>query len=230
MSEQLPTQWHDKSDGIFARLRRYGLTGLAVVAPAGLTVYILYTLVTLLDGWLIQIVPATWRPEYYLGYPIAGTGLVAGVLVILIIGMLTRNFVGTWLVKQAEGVIDNIPLVGSMYGAIKQIIDTVTASQTDAFRDVVLVEYPRKGMWALGFLTGRTKGQIQKITDDEVVNIFVPTTPNPTSGFLLFVPRKDITLLDMTVEQGIKMVVSGGIVTPTMAEGKAAVKAQNLEA
>jgi uncharacterized membrane protein len=107
-----------------------------------------------------------------------------------------------------------LPVVRSLYGATKQIFETVFADKADAFRDVVLVEYPRKDMWVLGFLTGTTKGEVQAKTSDEVVNVFVPTTPNPTSGFLLFVPKKDIQIMDMTIEEGIKLIVSAGIVTP----------------
>jgi uncharacterized membrane protein len=111
-------------------------------------------------------------------------------------------------------VVDRLPVIRTIYGALKQIFETVMASQSQAFREVVMFEYPRPGIWALGFLTGVTKGEVQRLTDDEVVNVFLPTTPNPTSGFLLFVPRKDLKVMDMTVEEGIKMIVSGGILTP----------------
>ena len=113
------------------------------------------------------------------------------------------------LVGLGERFMNSIPGVRSVYGAVKQILETVTASNTDAFREVVLIEYPRKDIWALAFVTGTTKGQVQRLTDDELVNVFVPTTPNPTSGFLLFFPRRDLITLDMTVEQGLKMVISG---------------------
>ena len=113
-----------------------------------------------------------------------------------------------------EGVLAQMPVVRSVYGALKQIIETVLAQQSTAFRQAVLVEYPRRGMWAIAFITGRTEGEVQNLTDEQTVNVFLPTTPNPTSGFLLFVPRRDLVPLAMTVEEAIKMVISAGIITP----------------
>ena len=131
------------------------------------------------------------------------------------VGMLATNFMGRFFVRIGESVLDRLPVVRSLYGAIKQIFETVFANQSEAFREVVMLEYPRKGMWVIGFLTGRSKGEVQaKTTKNDVYNVFVPTTPNPTSGFLLFVPEKDITRMDMSVEDGLKLVVSAGIVTP----------------
>jgi uncharacterized membrane protein len=230
MTEQqpLPTNWErPEKPGVLARLRSYALTGILVIAPTAITVAILYKFITWLDGLLVGVIPPAWRPESYLGFYIPGTGLIAGILLVIFTGMLARNFFGKWLVATGEGLMSSIPGVRSVYGAVKQIFETVTASQSDAFREVVLVEYPRKGVWAIAFVSGKTRGQVQRLTDDEVVNVFVPTTPNPTSGFLLFFPRKDLISLDMTVEQGIKMVISAGIVTPSTAEGKAALKGQN---
>ncbi|MDD9912479.1 MAG: DUF502 domain-containing protein [Alphaproteobacteria bacterium] len=227
--DSLPTSWQQpEKQGIFGKLRSYAFAGILVIAPAAITIAILYQFVTWLDSLLTGFIPYQYRPETFIGVSIPGTGLIAGVLLVVIIGMLARNFFGRWLVGLGERIMHSIPGVGNIYGAVKQIVETVTSRNTDAFREVVLVEYPRKGIWAIAFVTGKTKGQVQKITDDELVNVFVPTTPNPTSGFLLFFPRKDLTTLDMTVEQGIKMVISGGIVTPTAAEGKAALKAKQV--
>ena len=128
--------------------------------------------------------------------------------------MLTAGFVGRVLVGLGERLVHRMPVVRNVYGALKQIFETVMSQSSGAFRQVVLFEYPRRGSWAIGFITGRTEGEVQNVTEEEVLNVFLPTTPNPTSGYLLFIPRSELVLLDMTVEEGIKMVVSGGIVTP----------------
>ncbi|MGB1548340.1 MAG: DUF502 domain-containing protein [Alphaproteobacteria bacterium] len=133
---------------------------------------------------------------------------------ITLIGALTAGFFGRFIVKYGERVLARMPVVRSIYGALKQIFEAVLTHSSTAFRKVVLIEYPRRGTWVLGFITGETKGEIQNLTKETVINVFLPTTPNPTSGFLLFVPAEDVYELTMTVEEGIKMVVSGGIVTP----------------
>lgn len=214
-----------------ALLRGYFLTGVLVIAPAFITYYILRLLVTTLDSFLLDLIPGKYQPEGFFQHHIPGFGLVAGFILVVLIGMLARNILGRKLVSWGEKLVNSIPGVRSIYGAIKQVLEAVAQSNSKSFREVVMVEYPRKGIWSLAFVTGTTKGEVQKITDDEMVNIFLPTTPNPTSGFLLFVPRKDLIKLTMTVDQGVKMVISAGIVTPTIAEGKAALKqAKKVEA
>jgi uncharacterized membrane protein len=136
-----------------------------------------------------------------------------------LIGALTAGIIGRALNHLFEGILNRLPVIRSLYGAIKQIMETVLANKSSAFRECVLIEYPRKGMWTLGFITGTTKGEVQEKTaavGQEVINVFVPTTPNPTSGFLLFVPEQDIIRLKMPIEDGLKLVVSGGIVTPAI--------------
>jgi uncharacterized membrane protein len=128
--------------------------------------------------------------------------------------MIAAGVLGRAAMGVADRFVARLPVARSIYSAIKQIVETIIAQQSNAFRDVVLFEYPRKGSWAIGFVTGKTEGHIQELTKDDVVNIFLPTTPNPTSGFLLFVPRAETQKLSMTVEEGLKMVVSGGIITP----------------
>ncbi|MFZ2620608.1 MAG: DUF502 domain-containing protein [Alphaproteobacteria bacterium] len=212
-----------ENHGLLGKLRNIFLTGILVTAPAVLTGYFLYSLVTWLDGLLSGLLPDEFSSQAMLGTHVYGSGLVAGLVVVMLAGLLTRNFIGRWLVRVWEDVLDRIPVVRSVYSAFKQVLETVTVNNTEAFREVVLFEFPRKGIWAIGFVTGTTKGQVQTLTDDEVVNVFFPTTPNPTSGFLLFVPRKDLVKLDMTIEQGLKLVISGGIITP-QAAGSAAKK------
>lgn len=200
--------------GLAARLRTYFFAGILVTAPIAITTYLAWLLVSFVDDRVNAVLPPRFNPETYLPFSVPGIGVVVIVLVLILIGAVTAGYLGRIIIRTAEGMVGRIPAVRSVYGAIKQILETVLANQSSAFREVVLVEYPRKGIWAIGFITGATKGEIQDLTEDEMINVFLPTTPNPTSGFLLFVPRGELVTLDMTVEEGIKMVVSGGIVTP----------------
>ncbi len=217
------------SMGLLSGIRSYALTGVLVTAPVVITIYILHALVTTLDQFLVRIVPPVYRPETWLGLHIPGTGLIAGLILVVVVGIIARNFLGKYLVSWSENIMYSIPGVRSVYGAIKQILDTVATKKSEAFREVVLVEYPRKNIWCIAFVTGKTKGHVQQVVDEDLTNIFLPTTPNPTSGFLLFVPKKDLIKLNMTVDQGLKMVISGGIITPSAAEGKAALKKEKIE-
>ena len=202
-----------------SRLRAYFLAGILVTAPISITLYLAYLLFRAVDETVTALLPPQFNPETYLpetwspiGIP--GIGLVILVVGLTIVGWLTAGFLGRLFLRVSEAVLARIPAVRSLYGAVKQILETVLANQSSAFREVVLVEYPRRGMWVIGFITGATEGEVQNLTEDDLINIFVPTTPNPTSGFLIFVPKSDIAILDMSVEEGIKMVVSAGIVTP----------------
>ncbi len=197
-----------------ARLRNYFLAGILVTAPIGITFYLAWLFIDFVDSRVTPIIPAKYNPETYLPFSIPGLGLVIVVVGLILIGALTAGFLGRMFVHTSERVVERMPVVRNVYGAIKQITQAVFAKKSEALRQVVLFEYPRKGVWALGFATGVTKGEVQDRTSAEVVNVFLPTTPNPTSGFLLFVPRKDLVVLEMTVEDGIKMVISGGIVAP----------------
>lgn len=207
------------SPGMFARMRAYFLTGVLVSAPLAITFGLAWWFIEFVDSKVIPLIPAHYNPENYLpigyeDYGIPGFGLLVVLVFITVVGWFTTNFAGRALIKLYERILGRIPAVRSIYSAVKQILETVLANQSNAFRQAVLLEYPRRGMWAIGFITGETKGEVQHLTEDTVINIFLPTTPNPTSGFLLFVPRRDIVILDMTVEEAIKMVMSGGIVTP----------------
>ncbi len=207
------------SPGFFARVRAYFLTGVLVSAPLVITFGLAWWFIEFVDSKVMPLIPGHYNPVYYLPegyqeYGIPGFGLLVILIFITVVGWFTTNFAGRALIKLYERILARIPAVRSIYGAVKQILETVLANQSNAFRQAVLLEYPRRGMWAIGFITGETKGEVQNLTEDTVINIFLPTTPNPTSGFLLFVPRRDIVILDMTVEEAIKMVMSGGIVTP----------------
>jgi uncharacterized membrane protein len=203
---------------LLARLRGYFMAGVLVTAPITITAWLTITIINFVDNRVERLIPQHYNPETYLPVSLPGLGLIAVVLFLVMVGMFATNFLGLFFVRIGEGILDRLPVVRSLYGATKQIFETVFANQSEAFREVVMVEYPRKGMWVIGFLTGRSKGEVQDKTDGDTVNIFVPTTPNPTSGFLLFVPAKDVTKLNMSVEEGIKLVVSAGIVTPDTVE------------
>lgn len=202
-------------------LKSRAITGIFVTLPLVLTLYIFWTIITKLDALLVPLIPAPYRPEVWLGTNIPGTGAVAGFILMVIVGIIAKNFFGKRLVSLGEWLINLTPGVNWLYNTFKQLIDTVAKSQKDAFREAVLVEYPRKDSWCIAFVTGTTKGEVQDITKAEMVNIFLPTTPNPTSGFLLFVPRKDLKPLNMSVEQATKMIISAGIVTPPTPEEEA---------
>ncbi len=199
---------------VLRRLRNYFLTGIIVTAPIGITAYVAWIVVDIADSRITPLIPAKYSPETYLPFGIPGLGLIILFLLLTLVGFLSVNIFGRTVVRMGERVVSRMPVIRSVYGALKQIFETVLAQSSTSFREVVLVEYPRRGIWAIGLVTSATKGQVQNMTEDDVVNIFLPTTPNPTSGFLLFVPRKDLLTLDMTVEEGLKMVVSGGLVTP----------------
>ena len=196
------------------RLRAYLFAGILVTAPIFITFYLAYILVTFVDSKITPLIPAKYNPETYLPFALPGLGLVVLVLAMMLVGAITASFFGRLWVRISERLLNQMPVIRSVYSAVKQILETVLAQQSNAFREAVLIEYPRRGLWAIGFLTGQTKGEVQNLTEEDCINVFLPTTPNPTSGFLLFVPKKDIVHLSMSVEEAIKMVISGGIITP----------------
>ena len=200
--------------GFSARLRAYFLAGILITAPIGITFYLVSLFISFVDRQVTPLIPATYNPTIYLPFGLPGLGLLIAFIFLTLIGALTAGFLGRYLLRVSERILNRMPVIRGIYNAVKQILETVLAQQSQAFREAVLVEYPRRGIWAVAFITGRTKGEVQNLTEEEVINIFLPTTPNPTSGFLLFVPKKELVPLSMTVEEAIKMVISGGIVTP----------------
>ncbi len=200
--------------GLMGRLRAYFLAGVLVTAPLSITIYIAWLVVSFIDSAINSLIPDRYNPENYLPFAVPGFGVVILLVALTLIGALTAGLVGRTIMRAYESLLARMPVVRSVYSALKQIIETILAQQSAAFRQAVLVEYPRPGLWAIAFITGRTEGEVQNLTEEETINVFLPTTPNPTSGFLLFVPRKDVVPLSMTVEEAIKMVISGGIVTP----------------
>lgn len=200
--------------GFLGRLRAYFLAGVLITAPIFITFYLAWLFIHFVDSKVTPLIPDDYNPETYLPFGTPGLGLIVLVIVLTMIGALTAGFVGRLYVRMSERLLNRMPIIRGIYGAIKQILETVLAQKSNAFRDAVLVEYPRRGIWAIAFITGATKGEVQNITEEECINIFLPTTPNPTSGFLLFVPKKELIPLSMSVEEAMKMVISGGIVTP----------------
>ncbi len=203
-----------------SRIRKVFLTGLFVSLPLVITIFFFKIVFVTLDNFLgplvTQIIIQSGAPipeDFHL----PGIGVITTVALIFLIGLVTKNYLGKKLWGVGESLVTQIPLIRSVYIGAKQVIDTFVNSQETAFSKVVMLEYPRKGIYCLAFITGTSKGEVQEITGEELVNIFVPTTPNPTSGFFLMIPKEDIVELEMSVEDGIKMIVSGGVVTPNYA-------------
>lgn len=197
-----------------SRIRSWFFTGILVMTPLILTIYVVWAFITFVDNLVVPLVPYYYRPSTYLPFPIPGLGLIIVFIFTTFVGILATGLFGRTLIRLWENILSRMPVVRSVYSAIKQILETVMATQSDAFRQAVLVEYPRKDIWAIGFVTGSTKGEVGENVNKKMVNVFMPTTPNPTSGFLLFFPEKDLIFLKMSVEDALKLVVSGGMVIP----------------
>jgi len=199
---------------IKSKLKAYLLAGLLVAGPIGLTVVVIQWIVGLMDGLLLAVLPERFQPNNLVGFGLPGGGLVATVLVLILVGFLATNIFGRSLVRAIDNLVGRIPLVKGVYTLFKQVADTLFVGDRQGFRKVVLIEYPRKGIWTIAFMTGLTSGELTRRIGRRVINVFVPTTPNPTSGFYLLVPEEDATVLDMSVEDAFKLIVSGGMVTP----------------
>lgn len=195
-------------------LRSWLVAGLLVWLPVLATILVIRLIVDLMDQTLL-LLPPTWRPENLLGINIPGLGIVLAVVVLLGTGMLLTNLFGRKLVEFSERLLDRIPLVRSIYSGAKKVAETLLMPSGKSFRKVLLVEYPRKGIWCLGFQTTSELGEVQARTGKHVIGVFIPTTPNPTSGFIVMVPVEDVVELEMTVDEAVRMVMSLGVVVPT---------------
>ncbi|SJZ96223.1 DUF502 domain-containing protein [Selenihalanaerobacter shriftii] len=189
-------------------LRNYLITGIIILLPLIVTIYIVTNIFSAVDGVLRPVV------ELIIGRSIYGLGFMLTLGVILGVGAIGTNVLGKRLIDYGEKILTKIPLVRNIYLTVQQLINALFLKNKTAFRKVVMIEYPRKGIYQVGFLTSQGMGEIQSNTDEEVINIFIPTTPNPTSGMLILVPKEDVTYLDMTVEEGLKLIISGGTVVP----------------
>ena len=201
------------------RWRRYLVAGILVWAPLAVTYFLLRLGVTLMDKTL-AIIPRQYRPDELLGFHIPGLGIILTLAVLMLTGMLAANFVGRYVVGGWESLLDRIPVVRSIYSAAKNFAEIVFSDSDHSFKRVLLIEYPRKGLYSLAFQTSSSLGEVQGRTGEDVVCCFVPTTPNPTSGFIIIVPAKDVTVLDMEVDEALKMIISLGVVVPTWRGGQ----------
>ncbi len=196
---------------LFASIRKSFFTGVAVALPIVTTIAIIVWFINFVDEKIKPLLPTKFVPEWIASIP--GIGVVVSFVILWMIGTLASNFLGSRLIKLGEGLVNRVPLVRNIYNALKQLVVAVTQQKDRAFREVCLLEYPRKGIWAVGFVTTDVKGEPARKLGEGYVSIFMPTTPNPTSGFLLFVKRSEIRVLDMTVEEGAKMIISAGMVS-----------------
>jgi uncharacterized membrane protein len=212
-----PPQEPRRRRSLFAALRASFLTGLVVVAPVGLTIWLIWSVVGWIDGWVLPFVPGRFRPEQYIGIDLRGVGVIIFLIFTIIVGWMAKGFIGRSLIRWAEGIVDRLPLVRSVYGGVKQIAETIFAQTESTFDKACLIQYPRPGIWAIAFVSTAAKGEIARKVpvEGDKVAVFLPTTPNPTSGFLLFVPRAEIIELDLSVEDAAKLIISAGLVYPS---------------
>jgi len=194
-------------------MKKYFITGLLVLVPLFITVWVLKTLVQTLDQSLL-LLPVAWRPETLLGVDIPGFGVILTVGIVLATGLVATNIFGQQLIELWEGLLIRVPVVKSIYSSVKQVSDTFFSDSGNAFRQALLIEYPRQGSWTIAFLTGTPGGDVANYLQGEYVSVYVPTTPNPTSGFFLMLPKSDVIALDMSVDQALKYIISMGTVAP----------------
>jgi uncharacterized membrane protein len=222
----------EESHHIGTRLRNYLLTGLIIVGPISITLYIVWWFVNLIDGWIKPLLPSLNEIQRHLPFElpipvsalpdIPGVGLIVAIIGLMLIGALTANLFGRTLFGYGEMMLERMPIVRNLYSALKQIFETVLSKSGSSFKKVGLIEYPRKGIHSLVFISTETRGEIQtRHGSEQLISVFLPTTPNPTSGFLLFVPETDVRVLDMSVEEAAKLIISAGLVVPEHADALA---------
>ncbi|GAB4165011.1 MAG: DUF502 domain-containing protein [Rhodocyclaceae bacterium] len=194
-------------------MKKYFITGLLIWIPLAITVWVLYLIVSTMDQSLL-LFPAALRPEALLGFYIPGLGAILTLVIIFLTGLVTANIAGQRLVRFWEGVLSRIPIVKSVYYSVKQVSDTLFSSSGEAFRKALLIQYPRPGIWTIAFMTGQPGGDVVRHLPGEYVSVYVPTTPNPTSGFFLMLPRAEVVELDMSVDEALKYIISMGVAVP----------------
>ena len=236
MNDFSPIEPPKRKAGILSGLRNNFLAGLVVVAPIGLTAWLIWTVVGWIDGFVWPLVPSGYQPEAlinrlmgnqgptdpnYIEINVRGLGVILFLIVTILAGWITKGIIGRSMISWAEGLVSRMPVVRSIYNGAKQLAETVFAQSETSFDTACLIEYPRKGLWAIGFISTKAKGEIAtKVpVEEDIQTVFLPTTPNPTSGFLLFVPKSSIRELDMSVEDAAKLVISAGLVYPNGKDG-----------
>ncbi|MFV0515511.1 MAG: DUF502 domain-containing protein [Jhaorihella sp.] len=215
-SENDPFDDGKRRRGLGGGLRASFLTGIVVIAPVALTIWLIWTVIGWIDGFVLPFVPARFQPEPYVGINLRGFGLLIFLVFTIIVGWIAKGIIGRSMIRFAEGLVDRMPVVRSIYSGIKQISETVFAQSDRNFEKACLIQYPRKGIWAIGFISTTARGEIARRaeTGGRLMSVFLPTTPNPTSGFLLFLPEEDVIELDMSIEDAAKLVISAGLVYP----------------
>lgn len=200
---------------MFRWLRNSFLTGIAIATPLGVTLFLIISFVGFVDRVVKPLIPARYNPESYLpgDFTIPGLGVVIAVVILTALGALAANLFGRTLISMGERLVDGVPLVRHIYGGLKQIVETVFSGKANSFKEVVLIEYPMKGLYVVAFVSAQARGGLQEAIGDDVIGLFVPTTPNPTSGFLLYTPRANTIHIDMSVEEAAKLIISFGMVT-----------------
>ncbi|SEO30263.1 Uncharacterized membrane protein [Salinihabitans flavidus] len=222
-----------RRSGLLSGLRTSFLTGLVVIAPVAFTFWLIWTFIGWVDSFVLPFVPEAYQPDSlirhligpeayatYIGdgeaFNIRGVGVVIFLIFTIVVGWIAKGLIGRSLIRYAENLVNRMPVVRTIYSGVKQIAETVFAQSERSFEKACLIEYPRRGIWAIGFISTSAKGEVNSRaqTSDQLMSVFVPTTPNPTSGFLLFFPKQDVIELDMTVEDAAKLVISAGLVYP----------------
>lgn len=194
-------------------MKKYFITGLLVLVPLVVTFWVMSTLIETLDQSLL-LLPEEWRPQKLLGFSMAGLGAILTLVVIFLTGVIATNFFGQQLIMLWEEMLSRVPVVKSIYSSVKQVSDTIFSDSGNAFRQALLIEFPRKGSWTVAFLTGEPGGDVSNHLQGDYVSVYVPTTPNPTGGYFLMMERKDVVALDMSVDQALKYIISMGTVAP----------------
>jgi uncharacterized membrane protein len=202
---------------VLANVRGNFLAGLIVIAPIGFTMWIINSIIGWIDGWVLPLIPYNYHFTEYIGINLKGLGVIFFLVFTVLVGWIGKGILGRTFLRIGENLVDRTPIVRSVYSGIKQIAETVLSSRDSSFDKACLIEYPRKGIWAIAFVASDSKGEIAEKNpnkNNQLVSVFIPTTPNPTSGFLLFIPKSDIIYLDMTIEEAAKLVISAGLVYP----------------
>ena len=202
---------------VLAKVRGNFLAGLIVIAPIGFTMWIINSIIGWIDGWVLPLIPYNYHFAEYIGINLKGLGVIFFLVFTVLVGWVAKGILGRTFLRVGENLVDRTPIVRSVYSGIKQIAETVLSSRDSSFEKACLIEYPRKGIWAIAFVASDSRGEIAEKNPDkqnQLVSVFIPTTPNPTSGFLLFIPKSDIKYLDMTIEEAAKLVISAGLVYP----------------
>jgi uncharacterized membrane protein len=195
------------------KIKSIFLTGFAAMIPVGVTLYVIFFLIRTMDN-LVKIIPHRFQPDELLGFHIPGLGIIFTLALMFVVGLITKSYLGRKAVSLGEWIVDKIPFVSGIYKGVKQLVDAIFSDKHRSFRKAVLIEYPRRGLYSIAFVTGDSRGELQEKTGQKHINLFIPTTPNPTSGFYIMIPENDVISLDMSVEEAFSLIISGGIISP----------------